>query len=92
MADFNGVVLAGQELEADWGYKFATWRRSPDRTAVESGDYFDGGHCYQAAKLDFACRAGLVQESRQFTDEQLVELYRCACRYLDIYRGVGGCG
>lgn len=20
------------------------------------------------------------------------ELYRCACRYLDIYRGVGGCG
>lgn len=20
------------------------------------------------------------------------ELYRCACRYMDIYRGVGGCG
>ena len=36
LADFNGVVLAGQELEADWGYKFATWRRSPDRTAVGS--------------------------------------------------------
>ena len=83
LADFNGVVLAGQELEGDWGYKFATWRRSPDRTAVESGDYFDGGHCYQAAKLDFACRAGLVQESRQFTDEQLVELYRCVCETLE---------
>ena len=24
LADFNGVVLAGQELEADWGYKFVT--------------------------------------------------------------------
>ena len=44
LADFNGVVLAGQELEDDWGYKFATWRRSPDHTAVASGNYFDGGH------------------------------------------------
>jgi len=83
LADFNGVVLAGQELEADWGYKFATWRRSPDRTAVANGDYFDGGHCYQAAKLDFACRAGLVDGHRQFTDEQLVELYRCARETLE---------
>ena len=83
LADFNGIVLAGQELEGDWGYKFATWRRSPDRTAVESGDYFDGGHYYEAAKLDFACRAGLVQKSHQFTDEQLVELYRCACETLE---------
>ena len=38
LADFNGIVLAGQELEADWGYKFATWRRTPDRKAVGSGD------------------------------------------------------
>ena len=83
LADFNGIVLAGQELEGDWGYKFATWRRSPDHTAVESGDYFDGGHCYQAAKLDFACRAGLVDEHRQFTDQQLTELYRCVCETLE---------
>ena len=83
LADFNGVVLAGQELEADWGYKFATWRRSPDRTAVGSGEYFDGGHFYGAAKLDFACRAGLVDGHRQFTDQQLVELYRCVCESLD---------
>lgn len=83
LADFNGVVLAGQELEADWGYKFATWRRSPDRTAVGSGEYFDGGHFYGAAKLDFACRAGLVDGHRQFTDQQLVELYRCVCETLE---------
>ena len=83
LADFNGVVLAGQELEGDWGYKFATWRRSPDRTAVGSGEYFDGGHFYGAAKLDFACRAGLVDGHRQFTDQQLVELYRCVCETLE---------
>jgi hypothetical protein len=83
LADFNGVVLAGQELEADWGYKFATWRRSPDRTAVGSVEYFDGGHFYGAAKLDFACRAGLVDGHRQFTDQQLVELYRCVCETLE---------
>ena len=64
LADFNGVVLAGQELEGDWGYKFATWRRSPDRTAVESGDYFDGGHYYGAAKQDFACRIKGAPQSR----------------------------
>ena len=83
LADFNGIVLAGQELEDDWGYKFATWRRTPDRKAVGSGDYFDGGDYYEAAKLDFACRAGLVDEHRQFTDDQLVELYRCVRETLE---------
>ena len=83
LADFNGIVLAGQELEDDWGDKFATWRRTPDRKAVGSGDYFDGGYYYEAAKLDFACRAGLVDEHRQFTDDQLVELYRCVRETLE---------
>ena len=75
LAEYRGVVLAGQELEGDWGYKFATWRRSLDGTALDHGNYFHND--YDGAKLDFACRSGLVQESRQFTDEQLTELYRC---------------
>ena len=83
LADFNGVVLAGQELEQGWGYQFVTWARSPDRSAVTHGHYYDGGDTYEAAKLDFACRAGLVQERRQFTDEQLTELYRCIGETLD---------
>ncbi len=83
LADFNGVVLAGQELEQGWGYKFATWARSPDRAAVAHGHYYDGGDRYEAAKLDFACRAGLVDDHRQFTDEQLTELYRCIHETLD---------
>ena len=81
LAEFNGVVLAGQELEDIWGYKFATWARSPDRTAVAHGHYYENG--YEEAKLDFACRAGLVDEHRQFTDEQLTELYRCVCETLE---------
>ncbi len=81
LAEFNGVVLAGQELEGTWGYKFATWRRSPNRTAVAHGDYYHNG--YEEAKLDFACRAGLVDEHRQFTDEQLAEVYRCVSETLD---------
>ena len=83
LADFNGVVLAGQELGDSWGYKFVTWARSPGRTAVAHGHYYDGGDRYEAAKLDFACRAGLVQGSRQFSNEQLVEVYRCIHETLD---------
>lgn len=83
LADFNGVVLAGQEMEQGWGYKFVTWARSPDRSAVAHGHYYDGGDTYEAAKLDFACRSGLVDEHRHFTDEQLTELYRCIAETLD---------
>ena len=83
LAEFNGTVLAGQELERDWGYKFVTWQRTSDRTGVTQGNYYDGGDKYEAAKLDFACRAGLVQESRQFSNEQLAEVYRCIHETLD---------
>ncbi len=47
------------------------------------GHYYDGGDRYESAKLDFACRAGLVQESRQFSNEQLAEVCRCVCETLD---------
>lgn len=81
LAEFNGVVLAGQELERDWGYKFVTWRRTADRTGVVQGSYYHND--YEGAKLDFVCRSGLVQEHRQFTDEQLTEMYRCIHETLD---------
>ena len=75
LAEYDGVVLAGQELEGDWGYKFATWRRSLDGAGLDHGNYYHND--YTGAKLDFAYRSGLVQVSRQFTDEQLTEIYRC---------------
>ena len=58
LAEYNGTVLAGRKLDWGQGYQFATWTRSPDRTAVAHGHYYDGGDTYEAAKLDFACRAG----------------------------------
>ena len=82
LTEYDGVVLAGQELEGDWGYKFATWRRSLDGAGLDHGNYYHND--YDGAKLDFACRSGLVRESRQFTDEQLTELYRCIHETLEI--------
>ena len=81
LAEYNGVVLAGQDLEQDWGYKFVTWRRTADCTGVVHGNYYHND--YAGAKLDFACRSGLVQEHRQFTDEQLTEMYRSIHETLD---------
>ena len=81
LAEYDGVVLAGQELEGDWGYKFATGRRSLDGAGLDHGNYYHND--YEEAKLDFACRSGLVQYTRQFTDEQLTELYRCIHETLD---------
>lgn len=72
LADFNGVVLAGRKMEGGLGYEFTTWRHTADRTGVTQGNYYSD---YDGAKLDFACRSGLVQESRQFSDEQLAEMY-----------------
>lgn len=52
---------------------------------MESGDYFAGGHFYGAAKLDFACRAGLVDERHQFTDEQLTG---CTTTSVKLWRAI----
>ena len=81
LAEYNGVVLAGRKLEAGWGYQFVTWRRSLDRTSLDHGNYYDND--YAGAKLDFACRSGLVKECLQFTNEQLAEIYRCVHETLE---------
>jgi len=81
LAEFNGVVLGGRELGGGWGFEFATWWRTADRTGVCHGNYYEND--YDGAKQDFACRAGLVEEHRQFTDEQLAEIYRCIHETLD---------
>lgn len=80
LSEYNGLVLAGREMEGGLGYEFATWWYTYDRTGVTQGNYH---YNYDAAKLDFACRAGLVDKHRQFTDEQLVEVYRCIHETLD---------
>ena len=80
LAEFSGLVLAGREMDGGLGYEFTTWWRTADRTGVTQGHYYSD---YDSARLDFACRSGLVQGSRQFTDGQLTEIYRCIHETLD---------
>ena len=49
-----------------------------DRQGVHAGHYHMGN--YEAAKLDFAARAGLINEQRLFSDEQLAVI-RNACEF-----------
>ncbi len=73
LADFNGIVLAGQYTSQ--GVQFVTWSWDHAQTGVCWGHYF--GADYNAVKQDFAVRAGLVEQDRLFTDRQLAEVYRC---------------
>ena len=74
LADFGDAVLAGQLGKK--GAKFVTWEWDFDRRGVHAGHYHMGN--YEAAKLDFAVRAGLINEQRLFSDEQLAVI-RGAC-------------
>ena len=67
LVDFSDAVLAGRFCKT--GAKFVTWEWAFDRQGVHAGHYFMEN--YEAAKQDFAARAGLVNEQRIFSDEQL---------------------
>ena len=62
LADFGDAVLAGQLGKK--GARFVTWEWDFDRQGVHAGHYFTEN--YEAAKLDFAARAGLINEQRLF--------------------------
>lgn len=68
LAAFSDAVLAGRCCKT--GAKFVTWEWDFDRQGVHAGHYFMEN--YEAAKQDFAVRAGLVESQRLFSDEQLV--------------------
>ncbi len=76
LADFGDAVLAGQLGKK--GARFVTWEWDFDRQGVHAGHYFMEN--YEAAKLDFAVRAGLINEQRLFSDEQLAVI-RNACEF-----------
>ena len=73
LADFNGTVLAG--MESRYGMQFVTWDWDFDRKGLSHGHYY--GNNYIGAKQDFATCSGLMDRQRLFTDEQLIEIYRC---------------
>ena len=76
LADFGDAVLAGQLGKK--GARFVTWDWDFDRQGVHAGHYFMEN--YEAAKKDFAVRAGLVESQRLFSDEQLAVI-RNACEF-----------
>ena len=76
LADFGDVVLAGRSCKT--GAKFVTWEWDFDRQGVHAGHYFMEN--YEAAKKDFAVRAGLVENQRLFSDEQLAVI-KNACKF-----------
>ena len=76
LADFGDAVLAGQLGKK--GARFVTWEWDFDRQGVHAGHYFMEN--YEAAKKDFAVRAGLVNQQRLFSDEQLAVI-RNACAF-----------
>ena len=71
LADFGGTVLAGHPTER--GVQFVTWEWDFDREGVHHGHYFQQD--YDAAKLDFTLRSGLVQKDALFEPEQLAQIY-----------------
>ena len=76
LADFGDAVLAGQLGKK--GARFVTWEWDFDRRGVHAGHYFMEN--YEAAKQDFAIRAGLINEQRLFSDEQLAVI-KNACEF-----------
>ena len=80
LADFGDAVLAGQLGKK--GAKFVSWEWDFDRQGVHSGHYFMEN--YEAAKQDFAVRAGLVESQRLFSDEQIAVIQNaCECALED---------
>ena len=76
LADFGDAVLAGRSCKT--GAKFVTWEWDFDRQGVHTGHYFMEN--YEAAKKDFTVRAGLINEQRLFSDDQLAVI-RTACEF-----------
>ena len=76
LADFGDAVLAGRSCKT--GAKFVTWLWDFDRQGVHVGHYFMEN--YEAAKQDFAVRAGLIESQRLFSDKEL-GVIRNACEF-----------
>lgn len=83
LAEFNGTVLVGRQTEH--GAKFVTWDWDFNHAGLNQGHYYEGD--YSGAKQDFAVRSGLVPRERQFTPEQLMEIYQ-QCSYVSFSCGL----
>lgn len=73
LAEYGDTVFGGMYSE-DHGFMFSTWQLSKDRSSAFWGHYTPD---YDAAKQDFAIRAGLANADTIFTEKEAGLL--CAC-------------
>lgn len=73
LAEFNDTVLAG--MNSKFGVVFATWDRTDNGDGLSHGHYFMEN--YEGAKKDFAVRSHLIPKDLLFTNDQMIEIYRC---------------
>lgn len=73
LAEFNGVVLGAKDM-GNHGFQFSSWFLTYGGTGATLGNY---SMDYDDAKATFAERSGLVDKTRQFSNEQLEDVYRC---------------
>jgi hypothetical protein len=73
LTEYNDVVLAARDDgEYGRGLYFTTWKYNADRTGFDYGNYMDN---FEDAKVNFAIRAGLMPQSKVFTQEQAAKIY-----------------
>ncbi len=72
-SEFGSVVFAGMYSQSH-GFMFCTWSQDMGGTYLAHGHYTPN---YQAAKEDFATRAGLVSHNRLFNFAESIDLRRC---------------
>lgn len=75
-----GNYLLAAKMDKNSEVRFVTWSYDYDHSGVTWGHYFETN--YEGAKLDFAVRAGLIDENQLFTKEEKAVLYD-AC----VFRG-----
>ena len=79
IAEYNNVVLAARDDgNIGHGLHFTTWAYNLDRTGFDDGHYTED---YEAAKEDFAVRAGIINRYKMFSETEL-KLIRQGLVYL----------
>ena len=67
MCEFDNYIMAAKLMNSG-NMEFVTWKQDPEKTWVDIGHYFTD---YEAAREDFAVRAGLVNRYKMFSETEL---------------------
>jgi len=72
MCELGNYLMAATLMELG-NMEFVTWKQDPEKTRVDIGHYFTD---YEAAREDFAVRAGLVNRYKMFNETELKLLHQ----------------